>query len=331
MTGWQVNLGYLVTIQPVGTDEARKEALARWSALPALHRHGDRQPAGGHRSAVYSRPKRNVRIVIDQIDTSARRRPTIAVSLARRRATRRRRSRRRSTRSSAIRSTPAFRRYRDFLEQEYLPAARDDIAVAANPDGAALLRRGGPRATARCRSRPKEVHELGLREVDRLDGGDADDRRAVVPDLATCKALLERLRTDRQYMFKSREELIAYSQAALTRAKAAAPNWFGLLPKADVRIEPYPKFREKNAPNEYNAPAEDGSRSGALLHQRLPGREEEQGRHRVDGVSRDDSRPSPAERDRARAQGDSSDRPLHRQQRLRRRAGDSTPSGWPTR
>src|SRR6266540_2568111 len=34
MTGWQVNYGYLVTIQPVGTDDTRRDALARWSALP---------------------------------------------------------------------------------------------------------------------------------------------------------------------------------------------------------------------------------------------------------------------------------------------------------
>jgi uncharacterized protein (DUF885 family) len=59
--------------------------------------------------------------------------------------------------------------------------------------------------------------------------------------------------------------LIAYSEAALARAKAAAPGWFGLLPKADVRIEPYPAYREKNAPNEYNVPAEDGSRPGLFL------------------------------------------------------------------
>src|SRR5262249_37516973 len=77
--------------------------------------------------------------------------------------------------------------------------------------------------------------------------------------------LLQKLRTDRQYMFKSREELISYSQAALGRAKAAVPNSFGLLPKADVVIEPYPKFREKNGPNEYNTPAEDGSRPGSFF------------------------------------------------------------------
>ena len=40
---------------------------------------------------------------------------------------------------------------------------------------------------------------------------------------------------------------------------------FGLLPKADVVITPYPAFREKNAPNEYNPPAEDGSRPAVFF------------------------------------------------------------------
>jgi uncharacterized protein (DUF885 family) len=37
------------------------------------------------------------------------------------------------------------------------------------------------------------------------------------------------------------------------------------LPKADVVIKPYPAFREKNAPNEYNPPAEDGSRPAVFF------------------------------------------------------------------
>ena len=61
--------------------------------------------------------------------------------------------------------------------------------------------------------------------------------------------------------------------------------------------------------------------SGAVLHQRLSGGEEVEGARRVDRVSRNDSRPSPADRDRARAEGHPSDRPLHLQQRLRRRVG----------
>jgi uncharacterized protein (DUF885 family) len=106
----------------------------------------------------------------------------------------------------------------------------------------------------------KQVHELGLREVDRLVG----EMRTIAErsfKTSDVKALMERLRTDRQYLFPNRQELIDYSTAALTRARAEAPNWFGLLPKSDVRIEPYPAYRERNAPNEYNAPAEDGSRS----------------------------------------------------------------------
>ena len=72
----------------------------------------------------------------------------------------------------------------------------------------------------------------------------------------------QRLRTDRQFLFRSRQELIDYSKAALERARAAAPQAFGILPKADVRIEPYPAFRERNAPGEYNPPSEDGRRAG---------------------------------------------------------------------
>ena len=107
----------------------------------------------------------------------------------------------------------------------------------------------------------KEVHELGLRQMDALMA----EMRTVAErsfQTADVPAVLEKLRSDRRYMFKSRQELIGYSEAALARAKAAAPAWFGLLPKADVTIEPYPEYREKNGSGEYNPPAEDGSRPG---------------------------------------------------------------------
>ena len=106
-----------------------------------------------------------------------------------------------------------------------------------------------------------DVHALGLKEMDAIT---AEMKTIAERSFHTSDvpALLQRVRTDRQYMFKDRADLLAYTEAALTRAKAAIPEWFGLKPKADVRMEPYPKFREKNAPNEYNPPAEDGSRPG---------------------------------------------------------------------
>ena len=77
--------------------------------------------------------------------------------------------------------------------------------------------------------------------------------------------LLARVRTDKKFLFKNRQDLIAYSQAALARSKAAMRDWFGRLPNADVVIQPYPKFREKSGPNEYNPPAEDGSRPAVFF------------------------------------------------------------------
>jgi uncharacterized protein (DUF885 family) len=77
--------------------------------------------------------------------------------------------------------------------------------------------------------------------------------------------LLQHARTEKRFLFKSSEELIARSQSALSRAKAKIHDWFHLQPKADVVIERYPKFREKNGPNEYNPPAEDGSRPAVFF------------------------------------------------------------------
>ena len=68
VNGWQVQDGYTVTIQPVGTDEARKDALARWSRLPKFV---DTEIANLREGlkAGYSAPRGNVRIVIDQMNT----------------------------------------------------------------------------------------------------------------------------------------------------------------------------------------------------------------------------------------------------------------------
>ena len=257
VNAWQVAFGYLVTIQPVGTDEARAEALARWGALP---KYIDTEIANLREGLKlgYSAPKGNVRIVIDQMNTltTGPLADSPFDSPALRDKTPEFRRRFDALLKTAI--NPAMRRYRDFLEKEYLPAARDEVGVNANPNGAACYD-----ASVRFHSSlpvpAKDVHDTGLKQIDRI----ASEMKTIAErsfQTSDVPALLQRLRTDKQYLFKSREELISYSQAALARSKAAMPQWFGLLPKADVVIEPYPKFREKNGPNEYNPPAEDGSR-----------------------------------------------------------------------
>jgi uncharacterized protein (DUF885 family) len=262
MTGWQVGYGYLVTIQPVGDDDARRDALARWSTLP---RYIDTEIANLREGITrgYTSPKLNVQIVIDQIRTlvaSSLKDSPFGSPIARDKTPEFEKA---LTELVASQINPAMKRYADFLEREYLPAAREAIAVSAIPDGAkcydaSVLYFSSIGKTAR------EVHELGVAQNDQLmaEMKAIDDRSFHAGDVPK---LLQVARTNPKYKFKSREEKIAYSQAALARAKAAVPSWFGLVPKADVVIQPYPKFREKNAPNEYNPPAEDGSRPAVFF------------------------------------------------------------------
>lgn len=259
MTGWQVNFGYLVTIQPVGTADARREALARWGALPAyLDREIENLREGI--ALGYLAPKLAVRIVIGQVDgllkTSAADQPFLSPAQRDRDAAFVKDVRQLYAASVG----PAIAKYRNFLEKEYLPAAREAIAVAANPNGAACYA-AAIRNHSAVQISPDQVHEVGLREVESL----TREMTAIAQSSFHADSLgdlLKRLRTERQYLFNSRQALIDYSQAALGRAKAKMPEWFSLLPNADVSIQPYPAFREKNAANEYNSPAEDGSRPG---------------------------------------------------------------------
>jgi uncharacterized protein (DUF885 family) len=262
VNAWQVQDGYLVTIQPVGTDEARQDALARWGSLP---KYIDTEIANLREGIKlgYTAPKGNVRITIDQMNTLLA--GPISASPFDSPSVRDKTPEFQKSFDALVQDqiNPAFKRYRDFLEHEYLPVARESIAVSVLPNGAACYD-----ASVRFHSSlpvpAKEVHETGLRLVDQI-GAEMKEIAQTAFHTGDVQALLQRLRTDPKYAFKNRADLIAYSQAALARAKTGARRDFNLWPKADVIIEPYPAFREKNGPNEYNSPAEDGSRPGVFL------------------------------------------------------------------
>ena len=260
MTGWHVGYGYLATIQPVSSEDERQQALARWGQLP---RYLDTEIANLREGLKqgYSSPKHIVQIVITQVrqlaNTPAAQSPFAAPGAAAKTPE----FQKAFTALVAEQITPALRRYADFLEKEYLPGAREAIPVSANRDGAQCYA-ASIRAYSTLPRTPREVHDTGLREVARIDAAmKAIAERAF--GTGDVPALMQQLRTDPKYTFRTRQELIAYSQAALARARKAAPQWFGILPTSDVRIEPYPAYREvSGAPGEYNPPSEDGTRAG---------------------------------------------------------------------
>src|SRR5439155_5589728 len=117
MTGWHVGFGYLVTIQPVGSETARKEALVRWAMLP---KYIDTEIANLREGVrlKYTAPKLNVRIVIDQINALMSSAPADSPFLS---PTQRDHDESFDKMYSALyqqRLLEAFKKYRDFLENE---------------------------------------------------------------------------------------------------------------------------------------------------------------------------------------------------------------------
>jgi uncharacterized protein (DUF885 family) len=76
------------------------------------------------------------------------------------------------------------------------------------------------------------------------------------------ESLMTRLNTDPQFTFRTRQGVLDYSLAALGAARERMSDAFGRLPKADVEIKPYPKYREGSGTGEYHSSSEDGTRPG---------------------------------------------------------------------
>lgn len=159
---------------------------------------------------------------------------------------------------------PAMQRYRDYLAAEYQTAARDSMGVYDSPGGEACYR-ASVRYWVTVDLDAGEIHRIGLEQMDRIlaEIREIGERSFGENDPVR---LLQLIKTDPQYLFKSRAEMVAYAESALTRAEAAMPQWFGRLPKAPVVVEPYPAFQEKSAPGGQAEPAAgDGSSPGKLL------------------------------------------------------------------
>jgi len=249
----------LSALQPVGTELARRQTLARWRAIPAYLASEEENQRTGLRLG-FSAPRGNVRITLTQLDsllgTPLERSPLL--DPARRDSTPAFRVELERLLTTDV--LPAARRYRDFLERDYLPRARSAIGISANPEGAACYR-ASIRATTGLDLSPDAVHRLGIATVAALE---AEMRVIARRSFRTrdVGALLGRLRTASAFTFRSRPAMLDAARRAVLRAKAAMPAWFGRLPRADIVVEPYPAFRERESVGEWNPPAEDGSRPG---------------------------------------------------------------------
>ncbi|HYS38408.1 MAG TPA: DUF885 domain-containing protein, partial [Pseudonocardiaceae bacterium] len=158
---------------------------------------------------------------------------------------------------------PAFAAYRDVLINEVLPHGRpaDRPGLSWLPGGDADYARLVRVHTTTDRT-PDELHETGLAIVDQLRAEYAELGRRVLgtDDLGE---IFHLLRHDDKLRWDSEDELLDAAREAIARAEAAAPAWFGLLPRQTCEVRPVPASDAAGSPAAYYMPASmDGSRPG---------------------------------------------------------------------
>jgi uncharacterized protein (DUF885 family) len=153
---------------------------------------------------------------------------------------------------------PSWKRLESFLRDTYLPRARTRIGITSLPDGAkayASLIHGY--TTTRIDAR--EIHELGLREVARIEG----EMARVVREAGFTGTVAEyerRLRNDPAMRFASQEDMLTYAREVLSRIEPQMPRLFKSVPRMKVGVRPIPADREASTASNYTAGTADGSR-----------------------------------------------------------------------
>jgi len=111
---------------------------------------------------------------------------------------------------------------------------------------------------------PDQIHEIGLREVTRIEKEMDGILRQLGRTDGSIKDRVEKLKADLGYpkTEEGRTLIMAEVERILRDAEKRSRSLFDQQPKAPVNAQPFPRFREANAAANYNGPASDGSRPG---------------------------------------------------------------------
>ncbi len=156
---------------------------------------------------------------------------------------------------------PAYAKLADFMERDYLPAARTTVGWSALPDGANWYR-WRIRQSTTMDLPPDRIHEIGLSEVARIRG-EMIAVKEQVGFKGDLDAFFTHLEQDPQFYFKDEAELLGAYRDVKRHIDALLPKLFVDFPKADYEIRPVEPFRAESAAGaSYQAPSADGTRPG---------------------------------------------------------------------
>jgi uncharacterized protein (DUF885 family) len=154
---------------------------------------------------------------------------------------------------------PALQGFRDYLAGSWVPAARATTGATQLPHGRAYYELSLQRYNT-TRMSPQEIHDLGLKEVARLDA----ELLAVMKEAGftgTLAQFRDFLHTDPRFQFKTADEELAAFRDIAKRVDPQLPSLFTELPRLPYGIRAMAPEEGNNAPH-YIRGASDGSRAG---------------------------------------------------------------------
>ena len=256
-TAWYTGLPFVFDIQPLESDDLKEQALAR---LGEVDRFIDNEVSNLKKGLEmgYSSPRLTVAAVPEEVRALRYDNSTFLAIGARAED---------EVFEGDVRTIfneqiiPAIDRYANFIEGEYLEQAREEIAISYNPNGAECYP-AVVRSFATIQPTADEIHALGLAQMSKI----RSEMQAILAEHyegESVEKFVRRINVDAEFTFRTEDEVLQYSVDSLDAAKEKMADVFGLLPRADVVIKPYPAFAASGV-GEYHSSSEDGSRPGVF-------------------------------------------------------------------
>jgi uncharacterized protein (DUF885 family) len=159
---------------------------------------------------------------------------------------------------------PAFRKFKTFFVNEYLPATPAEVGAWQWPNGEAIYRFAIRRHTTTDLT-ADQIHETGLAEVKRV----REEMNAIVKKVGfqgDLSAFFTHLRQDPKFFYKTPEELFDGYASIVKRIEPRLVRVFRTLPRMPFGLEAIPaNVAPDTTTAYYRQPAEDGSRAGTYF------------------------------------------------------------------
>lgn len=160
---------------------------------------------------------------------------------------------------------PAYGRISDYLGQIEMTAPHEAGAWRL-PNGEAFYK-AMVRHMTDTNLDPEDVHQIGLREVERITAQMDQILQSVGMSEGTVGERMVALGEDPRFVYPNTAEgkarILEDIQEQLAGVNAVIGDWFGVLPAYSVQVRAVPEFSQESAPGGYyDPPALDGSRPG---------------------------------------------------------------------